>query len=500
MNTNLPGLTSMQDVIWAQVAAEASRLQSREHPSLPLPVDQSQIIDDFPLLKGGTMPPELHLPWKTIAVPGKYITTPPNLTSPRPVFSDNESSLTSLELLREQMGDPILSPIATTRNSSIDSQNSVLSIESPKSPFSPNKPPMITLNIKPSMRIDIAKIKLPPTHSEEDQRRLEIMESKMLKARETAMIQRERQVEAKRVRLAREEEKQRQLEQDEADDLQIMPDAQTVTGLMDNHTSLCSNFQWLGDLYGCKVYVTNMSEKYLRDTYVTQPVIVSAGQVLPYRDKIRTVYLVPLDSKDCRCELFNSVYVLQNEITKIPSGYIEIPVNSLDSQPEPRSRIMMLTGSKKGGFIAKLSINGQSLPVLQRTDNVPIGINPIPILPSQLTTENLRQFNESTVDTTDEDTKSQGSSVGSSGSKFSMTEEQETSIRRWTRDRYTIDEDSKQVTDVNILYNDYDKILPGMLFKTFCNCMKKIYPQLWKKTTNKQRKSITGYRGFNLRQ
>ena len=134
---------------------------------------------------------------------------------------------------------------------------------------------------KPSLpweRLDISLIQPPAVASDVEIAR----QRKAMESRAEKIIQRERQQEAERLRLALEEEKQRQLEEEERYDVQIVPPPETITGLMDNHASLCSNFQWLSDLYGCRVYISNMSETYLRDVYVTEPVAMSVSWVKPF--------------------------------------------------------------------------------------------------------------------------------------------------------------------------------------------------------------------------
>jgi hypothetical protein len=101
-----------------------------------------------------------------------------------------------------------------------------------------------------------------------------------------------------------------------------------------------------------------------------------------------------------------------------------------------------------------------------------------------------------------DDTKSQTSSVGSTGSRVTVKPHEESSIKGWAEDQYNIDEDSKAVTDIKILYENYKTHakLSAMPLRRFTDCMKNIYPHLWKQTTNIERKRITGYRGFNLKQ
>lgn len=96
---------------------------------------------------------------------------------------------------------------------------------------------------------------------------------------------------------------------------------------------------------------------------------------------------------------------------------------------------------------------------------------------------------------------SEGSSVGSRGSRFSMRGEDEVSIKAWVADCYTLDEGNKALTDINVLYASYSShsAFNGVQPKTFQNCMKRIYGHMWGEGKDKNRKKITGYKGLVIR-
>jgi hypothetical protein len=124
-----------------------------------------------------------------------------------------------------------------------------------------------------------------------------------------------------------------------------------------------------------------------------------------------------------------------------------------------------------------------------------------------LTEDRLRQHDSTSMQLDDEtrslarSVNSEGSSVGSRGSRFSMKGEDEASIKVWVADYYTVDEGSKALTDINVLYASYsahpafNRIPP----KTFQNCMKKIYGHIRGEGKDKNRKKITGYKGLIIK-
>jgi len=508
MSTNfLQGLTNIQDLIKEQVA-EATKLKSREHHRpLPSPVQRSQITDDYSYR--AMTPPKLQLPWKPVAIPGTQVNTSHNLTSPRATFSEHKAGLTTLELLKEQnlslpgLMDsnpdfPILSPAATTRNSSI---NSPPLIGSPISPSSPNKPPVVKINVRKSQ------------YSKE----FPLVESQKAIELRRREAQRERQLaeEAEKLRLQEEEDDrcyQAQLDppyesdEDEDEEVKTPFPVQNIVALRVNYTSSNNGFEWLGEIYGCRVYCSEMTAEYLNDTYVTQPLIVCSSAMAG--NTTRIIYLHPLPISHYRLfsDMVNSVYVLESEVTKVPPARYVIPKNP--KQPvfnkEDRPYIMMCTELQQKKFKIELTLGTD--------DQKQITEPPVPSVSEP--TENKTQLTEAVIaekervyrrerdQKVDDETGSQAPTVNTSGGPFVMKLEIADSIRQWVNNGYTIDEDSKDVTDVNILFDNYKGhyTFSGIPPRVFQSYMKRLYPNLWKKTTNKQRKKFTGYRGFNLRQ
>lgn len=498
MYTNfLLGLTTTQD-IQDQVAAEVSRLKSRDPLSergyqAPVLELQSPVLEISSSI--------FQLPRKPIAVPGKYTTTTPNLTSPHPVFSENQSTLTCLELHKEHppyvSSDPILSPAATTRNSSISSQE--MGSPSPVTPGgSPKSPPIIKINVRKSRYSK----EFPLVES---QRATELRQREVKRERELAE-------EAEKLRLQEEEEDRRYQAQLEADppyeEDEEIPNGtgpsvpiETITALRVNYTSSNNGFEWLGQIYGCRVYCSEMSSEYLNDTYVTQPLIICSG---PLARGVRIIYLhpLPITHHSGISSMINSVYVMEPEITKAPPARYVIPKNP--KQPvfnkNDRPYIMMCTELQQKEFKIELTLESteQLTTVSEPTENK-----------TQLTEAAVAQIERAyrqgrdlpVPKTGDDDTKSV-TTVGSTGTKFSMKEEIVDSINQWMTDNYTIDINSKQVTDINVLYANYKghKTFAWIAPKTFASYMKRMTLGLWKQTTNKDRKRIIGYRGFNLRQ
>jgi hypothetical protein len=595
--TNVSGLTDVTTLIHAQVL-EAARLQSREHyKAPPTPVYSGSINGDYDF--SGTLPPELNLPCKPVAVPGTRINTSHDLISPRPTFSEHRSGLTTFQLLKEQksnygifpglpninmIGPQIPSPTATTRNSSVTSSRRDSLSPSPSPPLTPKKPPSIKINVRSSMRVDLTKIKPIPILSEQEQRIRNEKDAKRLEDK----IQQERKAteeDEKRWRLEREEDEKRFLLEDQEVSDVIAPvfqsEAKTpyddcypiqsvVSAVRDNYPRKTdpSDLSWLSHMYGAPVYCSRLSEDYFESIGKCHVYITEYGRFvenLPCFGAL-VIYLHPIPRRNCDVFKYvtNTVYVIEEEVTRscpsqvviprhiITASYERLQLEIIVTQTNPHHKyglpmqLSLIIGKtvlyiqdqalwkdlKRGSIVPdsepKLMVGGLwnekitqlrqgriqtheskeekvQLPspvIVNKSQNVestsvPSGeLNEAAIMEREVAYRRERDRPKS-----DDDTNSQ-SSVGSKGSRVSVKPAEEGSIKGWAEDRYNIDEESTQVTDIKILYVSYSchTKFNGMPRRRFTDCMMKIYPHLWKQIKDNQKKYITGYRGFSLKQ
>lgn len=296
-------------------------------------------------------------------------------------------------------------------------------------------------------------------------------------------------------------------------------EAPPIQAILSNTLSGNSQYQWLADLYGARVYVTEQTYPSLHNMYVTLPLIPANSPIW----KTRNIFLHPLPWKTKWQQIsgmINGVYVLLEETTKVPPREFQLP-------SDPKLILVVSNHNSKHDYAEPLSLNLicegtidrvprpieavlTELEARHRSPCIEARISPLHGEVPGLTLQNLEVHNATNPSINrqvPDDARSVGSrgsneSRISTGSQVSLKPSEEESITSWVADIYNIDHNDGNVTDVSVLYNSYKthKAFGGMLFRRFTDCMKSLYRSLSKRTTNKERKTIRGYRGFVSKQ